>query len=229
VNLSRSQQYTVLAVLGVALVVGTMANELMRARTGPGGGGPVATPAGELGPTPGPDAEGYISQKRAHLNLVASSEPGRPAAALVSFSRMLTASEAAALLGGMRHDAVFLRYPGSDAEAATVSGGLEEAVSARAEVLISARTEELADLEARVPGAPPEERTELERQISERRTWVEQMGAGCACVYAVAVRGSTLGSLRELGSRGEVRLVDVPDPPVADLRGWELRPILPAS
>lgn len=55
----------------------------------------------------------------------------------------------------------------------------------------------------------------------------EGLDAGCRCVYAALVGGTTLGDLLRLSQSPDVRLVDVAKPPRADLRGWELRPILP--
>lgn len=49
----------------------------------------------------------------------------------------------------------------------------------------------------------------------------------CQCVYAVAVEDSYAGKLRSIQLRPDVRLVDIPDPPAASLRGLELRPLLP--
>jgi hypothetical protein len=46
-------------------------------------------------------------------------------------------------------------------------------------------------------------------------------------VFAFVLSGTTLGRLADLQASADVRLVDVPDPVVADLRGWELTPLLP--
>jgi hypothetical protein len=228
-KLSRRQQYTVLAVLGALLVVGAAVSEIFRARSVPGSGTPTPAPKGELGPTPGPDAEGYISEKRAKLDELAAAEPERDAAALVSFSRMVRSVDVTDVLGSLQVDAVFHRFPGAEAGASTVVGTVEVVVGQAAAELAEARDAEIEDLGSRMGAAQGEERVRMEQDIAERRVWLNELRGECFCVYAVAVRGANLSELAELARHPDVRLVDVPDPPVADLRGWELRPILPRT
>lgn len=57
----------------------------------------------------------------------------------------------------------------------------------------------------------------------------EGLDATCRCVYAALVGGTTLADLLRLSQSPDARLVDVSRPPRADLRGWELRPILPKT
>jgi hypothetical protein len=228
-NLSRRQQYTILAVMGFLLVVAAAMSEVMRARSASGPAARTPAPKGELGPTPGPDAEGYISEKRAKLDELAAAQPEREAAALVSFSRMVRSVDVTDVLGSMRVDAVFHRFPGADAGASTVVGTVEVVVGQAASELAEAREAEIEDLESRLGAAQGEERMQIEQDIAERRVWLNELRGECFCVYAVAVRGATLAQLAELARHPDVRLVDVPDPPVADLRGWELRPVLPRT
>ncbi|MGH7856208.1 MAG: hypothetical protein ACREQY_02685, partial [Candidatus Binatia bacterium] len=75
----------------------------------------------------------------------------------------------------------------------------------------------------------------LERQgtnaelLAQRRAALEGTAPECACLYAVVLNGATVRRLAEVQSSDAVRLVDVPDPLVDDLSGWELTPIFPAA
>jgi hypothetical protein len=43
------------------------------------------------------------------------------------------------------------------------------------------------------------------------------------------IEHSTLSSLEAEQDKPDVRLVDVPNPPVATLRGWQLTPLIPSG
>lgn len=218
-------RFVLLAAVGVALVAGAVASE----RAGRSGAVPGEVVVGQLGPTPGPDAEGYVAEKRAYLAQAAAEAADAPAAALVSFSRLLAATEAAALLQGMGVDVVFVRFPGADPEVIGSSGSLSTAVGARIAEVRAVWEAEVAGLEEKASAAGGEERERLLGQAAERKARLSLLGLECACLYAVAVSGTTLGSLAALQERDETRLVDITRPPVADLRGWELTPLLPAD
>lgn len=181
-------RWLMLVVGGALLVGGAVWSEISR-RGGEqrtvdvAGGGKVAV-QGELGPTPGPDAEGYITSKRDHLLTVATRSPGIKASALVSLARFMSGAEVTGLAAGARVDLVFVRLPGAGPSVLASDKGVEAALGAN---------------------------------------------AGCACVYGFLITGTTVGDLRALQSRPDVRLADMTDPPRADLRGWELRPILPKT
>lgn len=218
-------RFALLAAVGVALVAGAVASD----RAGRTDAAPGPDVVGHLGPTPGPDAEGYVAEKRAYLARAGSDEPGRAAAALVSFSRLLPATEAGELFGDARVDVVFVRLPASDPEVIGAPGSLSVAVGARITEVRAVWEAEVAGLEEKASEAPSEERSRLLSQAAERRARLSALGLECPCVYAVVVSGTTLGSLAALQERDEIRLVDIARPPVADLRGWELTPLLPAD
>lgn len=142
-------------------------------------------PRGRLGPTPGPDSQGYVQSKLAHLESTATGEPDRDAAALVSLNRLLGVPEVRQLVSGGTVLALYVRQDGGEPASLLVGGDLQGAE--------------------------------------------ESLGGPCGCVYAFVVQRTTLGSLLALQQDPAVRLVDVPDPPVTDLRGWELIPILPSE
>jgi hypothetical protein len=186
---------------------------------------PVATinhPIGKLAPTPGPNAEGYVSSKRAYLSELADQQPDASAAALVSFGRLLRASEVEQLMTGMQVSVVFAMFPGAPPEAPRVDTTVEAAVAKRAAELGAATQAEIRSLQARHdPASGP--------LIDERERDLRQMQPDCACLYAAVVQKSTVGLLASLQRSSLVRLVDVPDPLTDDLSGWQLTPIAPKA
>lgn len=172
-------RWLLLGLVAVGLVAGAVLSGRM-AVPGTGGGG---EPRGRLGPTPGPSSEGYVEEKRAFLESVASREPDRAAASLVSLRRRLGVPEIRDLTSGGTVLALYVFGEGGEPSSLLVGGDLQGAE--------------------------------------------ETLGGPCGCVYAFVVQRTTLGSLLALQRDEAVRLVDVPDPPVDDLRGWELVPILP--
>lgn len=182
---------------------------------------------GRLGPTPGPNSLGHIQGKRAYLERVARADPGRRAAALVSFSTFVSAPDAGARIAGMEPTVVFVRFPQGEPEALQMKNTLEETVAAGVKQLSDVVVAEIVSIEAQLDSAQGSERETLQRSLDERRMSLDQLKADCACVYAVGVEDTTLGDLAELQQQSGVELVDVSDPTTADLSGWELRPILP--
>lgn len=225
-------RWIVLVVVGLALIGGAILSERSR-RTGgqtveTKGGKRVAV-RGQLGPTPGPDAEGYIAQKRAFLESAAKDDPARSAAGLVSLSRLLTAPDASRLAGTATVQLLFVRFPASDPEVLNVDGTIELAMGDRSEKLAGQLETEAAGYEQQAASATGAAKQDLQRLALEKRSAANTIKAGCACVYAMVLAGRTLAELATMQGAADVRLVDVTDPPVADLRGWELRPILPKS
>lgn len=167
------------------LAVGLVAGAVLTDRLDVPGLDDGAEARGRLGPTPGPDSEGYIAEKRAHLESIATSEPDRDAAAVVSLNRLLGLPELRELAAGGRVLALYVRQEGGEPSSLLTGGSLEGAE--------------------------------------------ESLGGPCDCIYAFVIQRTTLGSLVALQQDPAVRLADVPDPPVPDLRGWELVPILPSE
>ena len=209
------------AVLGVVAVGVIVAYVLTRA-----GGYDAVEIRGELGPTPGPDASGYIAEKTAFLERVAAQDPSHEAAGLVSLAKLLPPTDLAALVGG-RIDLVFTSFPGEDPGALAVTGTVDVTVGARAAELATARDSEVAALEEQAAASEGEERQRRLRAAAQKQAEATALRGTCPCVYAFAVSGVTLADLAVLLEHADVRFVDVADPVVADLRGWELRPLLP--
>lgn len=218
--MNRSAQLRVLALIaaGVALVAGVVITQ--RADQG-------IDILGRLGPTAGPDSTGHVRAQRAYLEQAAAAAPGRPAAGLVSMARLVTAAEASTLVDGMTPTAVFVRFPDSDPEVFLLTKTITETLETRAGELADAIRSEISGLEAQLRDASGGQRALLETSLTQRRRALEQTRPECACVYALGVEGATLAELAALARRAEVLLVDVPRPVVADLKGWELNPILP--
>lgn len=187
------------------------------------GSGPVL---GSLGPTPGPDSSGYVAAKTDHLRALARTEPETRAAALVSLERLLRPIDVAELVGAADVDVVFVNFPGANPEALVVTGTVAVTVGARAAEMIEVLEAEVEALEAEAGGADEARKAELLTEASERRSEINGLRE-CFCIYALTVDDTTVRSLAELAGREEVRLVDLPDPPVPSLRGWELTPLLP--
>jgi hypothetical protein len=183
---------------------------------------------GRLGPTPGPNSIGHVEGKRAYLNRIASADPDRSAAALVSFSRFVPASAARSVASDMEIKAVFVQFPGNEPDVFRVTNNaVEREVQFGASELADVIRAEITSIEAQLRTAQGAERDSLNTSLEERRKAFDTLRADCACVYAVAVQETTLSALAQLQQRSEVLLVDVPEPTTDDLTGWELRPILP--
>lgn len=203
-----------LAAVAIALAAGSLVTQ--RADTGP----TISRPAGKLAPTPGPSSDGYVRGKRAYLRDLAADQPDEPAAALVSFARLLRAAEAERLLGRLEVTAVFVTFPGTSPEAPRVESTIRAAVAKRAVEIGNITRSEIASLETkRDPASAP--------LIADRRRQLAGTTPECPCVYAAVVEESTVGRLMALQRSALVRLVDVPDPLTDDLSGWHLTPIIP--
>jgi hypothetical protein len=232
-NTAWRYRWLVLVVVGAGLIVGAVWSERSgsagRTSTVETAGGKKVRVRGQLGPTPGPDAEGYIAQKRKFLEQAAASDPGRRAAALVSLARFLAPADVSRLAGPARIDLLFVRFPGEDPGLVSVSGAVEDAFRVRADVVAGRLDGEAARLQELARASTGPQRRQYSAQANERRASAASIRAGCSCVYGVLVGATTVGDLFRLQSGSDVRLADVSDPPVADLRGWELRPIIPKT
>ncbi|MGH2759946.1 MAG: hypothetical protein ACRDKJ_10350 [Actinomycetota bacterium] len=185
--------------------------------------------AGRLGPTPGPNATGHVEAKRGYLDRIASEDPDAKAAALVSFSRFVRSPDVATMVGGLKSSVVFVRFPESPFEAIALTKSLEETMSTRADELADDVRAEVVSLEAQLREAQGAERETLSASLERRRQALNGLTADCACIYAIGLESSTLAQLAALQGRGEVQLVDVPDPVTTSLEGWHLTPVVPAA
>jgi hypothetical protein len=219
VKLLQRYRFVLLALTGVILVAATVWTYV--------GSGDGTRVAGHLGPTPGPSSEGYARSKRAYLHRLTAMTPDKTVAALVSLKRYEPASSVRLITAGMQPKAVFVKLPGADQEALTISTTIAGAVADRATDLrheIDAEIDDISSREAKAKGA---EKAELAALVAQRKKDKAELTADCACVFAVAVEQATISALSELAGRPDVHLVDVPRPVAADLDGWELQPIVP--
>lgn len=206
-------RFALIAAIVVAVVA---AARLSTIATEPGAGR-EAGQAGHLGPTPGPSSDGHIREKRAYLEGLVAKQPATQAAALVSLTRYVPAIAAQRMAGSMHATAVFVKFPGVDPEVQLVRTTIAGALADRASDL-------RREIEAEVAALEDSGASEL---VAQRKDDLTKINASCACVSAFAVVKVPLRSLGELAKRPDVRLVDVPDPVVDDLAGWELQPIVP--
>lgn len=213
-KLDQRARYALLAAVGVVLVV-AMVFQLRRPD-------PDAV-RGQLGPTPGPQAssDDYVAMKERHLADLAASQSPDPVAALVSFDRYVPAPDVQRAAAGMEPTFVWVRFAGAEAEPLAVQTTVTGAVADRAAELRASIDAEIAELEAQ---EPTPELTEL---IATRKQELAQLGAECACVFALSVEDAQPADLQKLAEQPTTRLVDVPDPPTNDLDGWELTPFVP--
>ncbi len=185
--------------------------------------------AGRLGPTAGPNSLGHVEAQRAYLDRIAREDPDAGAGALVSFSRRLSAPETATLIGEMETTVVFVLFPEGQPEAIALEElPIIDTVAARAKELVAGVEAEIAQLETQLQTAAEADRADIEASLQRRREALGKLKLDCACVYAVGVQGTTLGSLAQLQAKPEVTLVDVPNPVTSDLEGYHLTPILPS-
>lgn len=182
--------------------------------------------AGKLGPTSG-SADEYIKTKSTYLRRAAERAPGEKAAALVSLRKYVSASRVQAMTRSMKATAVIVRFPASEQELQFVQTTVPRALAARSTDLRKELAAEIDALESEATKAQDEERADLQRLTTQRKADLAKVKADCACVFAFAVEGATLGELHALAKQPEVRLVDVPEPLTSDLGGWELGPIVP--
>lgn len=175
--MSRRARFLLLGIVAVGLVVAAYFTDSL-----PGVGDDAPAVRGRLGPT-GSDTEGYVAQKRAHLEAVGGRAPDQEAAALVLLNDFVDVGVVGDLASGGDVLRLYVRQEGQEPGSLPTLGSLEEAQT--------------------------------------------DLGGPCGCVFAFVVEDTTLGSLLAMQQDPVVRLADVPDPPVVDLGGWELVPILP--
>lgn len=207
-----------------AIAVGLVAAASLSAE-----GGDATRIAGRLGPTPGPNATGYVDAKRDYLERIAKEEPERPAAALVSFSAFVRARDVSTMVSGLEASAVFVRFPESPFDAIALTKPLEETITTRAKELSDDVKAEVVSLEAQLRDAQRAERESISGSLERRRQALGALTADCACIYALGLEDATLAELGALQGRPEVQLVDVPEPVTTSLEGWHLTPIVPAG
>jgi hypothetical protein len=193
------------------------------------GSSPKSKVAGVLGPTSGPNSSGHITDKRAYLKRAAASDPSASSGALISLSKMVRPAEAQAFATSGKLTAVFVRFPASDPEAIKITGSITDAMNARAKEVQDVVRGEISGLDKEAASATGARKKQVQDLIAGRQRGLDALKGDCACIYAVVLEDSTLAKLEALQGRPEVRLVDVPDPPVASLEGWQLTPILPGA
>jgi len=220
--MNRTAQLRLLALLAVA--IGLVAGSVVTQRADDSG----IEIRGRLGPTAGPNSLGHVRSQHAYLERAARAAPGRPAAGLVSMSRFVDAGEATSLVEGMDATAVFVQFPDNAPEVFLLTKSISETIATRAKELGDAVRAEIVSLEAQLRDTQGPQRELLEGSLSKRREALNVLAPDCACVYAIGVEGTTLGALARLQGHSDVLLVDVPQPAVPDLKGWELNPILPS-
>jgi hypothetical protein len=184
---------------------------------------------GSLAPTPGPNSIGYVHGKRSYLERVAADDPDRPAAALISFSRLVPAHVTKPLLSAVRSTVVFVRLPQSEPDALHLMKPLDVTMAAAVQELAGIVRGEIVSISKQLENAQGPDRQHLENSLAERNAALAALIPDCPCVYAVAVEGTTLGALARLQKDPNVLLVDVPEPVQDDLSGWVLTPILPST
>jgi hypothetical protein len=225
-------RWAVLVVVGAGLIAGAVITQRSNSRTKATvetRGGGTARVKGTLGPTPGPNADGYVADKRKFLDTVAAATPQSKAAGLVSLAHFMNGSDVAKLVGTSRVDLLFVRFPSREPAVVRVKGTVELAFGTRSQEIAAELSEEGRKLAELAKTASGDQRRQYLQQATDRQVSANAIRSGCACVFGLLVGGTNLGRLLALQHDAGVRLVDVPDPPQADLRGWELRPILPKS
>ena len=214
--------------LFAAVAIGLIAASVLTLRGGDAGTDADAV-RGYLGPTPGPanSAQTYVDTKKRYLAELAGKGPGREAAALVSLTSYQPAPDVQARVLGVKPTVVFVRFPGSQAEPVLIETTMNGAVADAAETLRDEMEAEIRSLEQRIASAQPTARTNLQELLAQRRADVAKIRDDCGCVFAFAVEKTDVTALRELQAKKGIRLVDVPDPLVSELAGWELAPLVP--
>jgi len=200
-------RFIALAVVAVGLVVATVLVMMSGGERGL---------AGRLGPTPGPNSDGHVAAKKSYLERIARENPTGEAAALVSLNAMASAADVESMLGEAKGTAIFVQFPGNQGEPLAVETSVEEAVALRATEIGDALRAEI-------------DATTDEAAKQERRDALTAIGPQCKCIFAFALEGSALRDLNRLASDGRVLLVDVPDPVVETLEGFQLYPIFPGG
>ena len=102
-------------------------------------------------------------------------------------------------------------------------------MNARAGDLQGVVRAEISGLEKERSTATGDRRKQVQTVLAQRKHGLASLRGDCACIYALVVENSTLQTLQGEQGKAGVRLVDVPDPPVATLEGWQLTPILPVA
>jgi hypothetical protein len=200
-------RFVVLAVVAAGLVVATVLVMMSGDERGV---------AGRLGPTPGPNSDGHVAAKKSYLERVARENPTGEAAALVSLKAMSSASDVSSMLGDAKGTVVFVQFPGNQGEPLAVETSIEEAVAHRAGEIGDALRAEI-------------DATTDEAAKQQRRDALAAIGPQCKCIFAFATEGSTLRDLDRLAKDARVSLVDVPEPIVSSLEGFQLYPIFPGG
>ncbi len=214
-------RFVLFAVAAVALVVATV----FTLRSGKGSSREAR---GTLGPTSA-NVSSYVSTKRTYLSGVAEDDPQKPSAGLLSLSRLVRASQASRLVSSGKVVAVFVQFPASDPQALRVETTVTDTMASASQQLRESVEAEIKGLERESSTNSGAKKKTVDDLLAQRKAGLAGIGTDCACIYALVVESSTLASLAQLAKVQDVRLVDVPEPPVATLRGWNLRPLLPTA
>ena len=181
----------------------------------------------DLGPARGQQVDAYLAGAAARLAVAAAS--AGPFLALVSLDAPLTAQEVAPLLGGAGLVAVLVQVPGTGAsasvtllDATTAPAGVSAALRDRAATR-RGDADELRTLAGTVDPSTQEEtdaKALFTAEAAAATAEAAQLGATCACVAALVVKGSG-AALSALSGKDGVRVVDPAAPgagTVADVR-----------
>lgn len=189
-----------------------------------------------VGIRPGTPVAAYLADAQSRLERLAVT-PDASLLALISFDQYVTAAEAAQLAAPTKPTRAFYAphakgvAPGTTAYASVVDITVDlpaQLRAAAASLLREAKAQ--ADFAATIPGVNAEERAQKAQQLKDAaqlRAQAVALAPGCACVFAVLVRGPAR-VLFELSRRPGIRVVD-PAPPGAQTGLLDFFPLRPET
>lgn len=189
-----------------------------------------------VGIRPGTPVIGYLEDAQERLQKLAAT-PDASLLALISFDQYITAAEAAQLAAPTKPTRAFYAprgtgvAPGTTAYASVVNITVDlpaQLAAAANNLLREAKAQEA--FAATIAGVNDEERAQKAEQLKDAKTLRAQAKAlapGCACVFAVLVRGPAR-VLLELSRRPGIRVVD-PAPAGAQTGLLDFFPLRPET
>jgi hypothetical protein len=187
-----------------------------------------------VGPPPGTSVSTYLSRAEFNLRHFGTIAASRPTNAVVHLERYLTPNEAGNVLAGVRVERAYIRVPGklpTIYRSVTIDtlGQLEAEMAAAGRSATEVAESYKALINALRPNAAADRQVRRQYVLNRRASLFEarKLGrpAGCACVFAVVVRG-TFDQLAHLAARDGVRAVD-PAPAVVPLSSLTVFPLQP--
>lgn len=204
-----------------------------------------------VGPFPNEDVASYLAAAQASLMQAAAQSPSQQLYAIADFEAARTPEEAAVALPGVTPELIFVRvrvtgakqtFP-SESEQFSGYPALKAALTVHnlpgdaladylslASALERAATDNTTFANSIGANATADDLAQKAAQLKDARHYRAEAAAfrsGCACVYAVVVRGSARTLLDILDS-GKVRVIDPASPGVA-LREIRWTPLLPET